>query len=269
MANQNDTGDIKKLLEIMATLRDPRRGCPWDLEQSFATIAPYTIEEAYEVAEAIERGDLAELAGELGDLLFQVVFHARLAEEQGAFDFAAVTRHICEKMIRRHPHVFADAVVPDAAAQTEAWEAVKHAEKAAAGREPRALEGVPAALPALTRAVKLGRRAARAGFDWPELAGARAKLEEELAELDEAAAQADREHLEHEVGDVLFAVANVCRHLNVDPEQAARGACRRFEQRFGHVEERVRGSGRGWESHSLAELEAYWTEAKEAGEKAG
>ncbi len=252
----------------MATLRDPVRGCPWDLEQTFATIAPYTIEEAYEVAEAIERGELPELAVELGDLLFQVVFHARIAEEQGAFDFADVTRHICEKMIRRHPHVFADAEVADAAAQTVAWEAVKRAEKAAAGSEARVLDGVPVALPSLTRAMKLGRRAARTGFDWPELQGARAKLAEELAELDEAAALGDREHLEHEVGDVLFAVANVCRHLEVDPEQAARAACRRFEQRFGHVEERVRGSGRAWRDHTLAELEAYWSEAKQAAGKA-
>jgi MazG family protein len=268
----------------MARLRDPQHGCPWDLEQSFATIAPYTIEEAYEVVDAIERGNLDELADELGDLLLQVVFHAQIAREQDAFTFADVTRLICDKMVRRHPHVFGDARVENAAAQTLAWEELKRAEKKrarpedGAGRENAAgpgdaprdgvLEGVTLALPGLTRAVKLGRRASRVGFDWTDLAGPRAKIGEELAELDEAVASGERPRIEHEVGDLLFAIANLCRHLDIDPEQSARGANRRFEMRFEHVERRVGASGRGWAEHALAELDAYWAEAKEA-EEAG
>jgi tetrapyrrole methylase family protein/MazG family protein/ATP diphosphatase len=247
----------------MARLRDPERGCPWDLEQSFATIAPYTIEEAYEVIDAIERGDLAALADELGDLLLQVVFHSQMASEQGAFTFADVTRHICNKMIRRHPHVFGEARVENAAAQTLAWEQLKRAETHAAQEDDAVLDRVTRALPALTRAVKLGGRAARVGFDWPDSAGPRGKIDEELAELDEAIGSAERTRIEHEVGDLLFAVANLCRHLDVDPEQCARGANRRFEARFAHVERRVRASARGWTQHSLAELDAYWSEAKE------
>jgi uncharacterized protein YabN with tetrapyrrole methylase and pyrophosphatase domain len=305
--NQFDIGEIEKLLEIMARLRTPECGCPWDLEQTFASIAPYTIEEAYEVVEAIERGRFGELADELGDLLFQVVFHAQMGREAGAFTFADVTRHICAKMIRRHPHVFGGARMESAAAQTVAWEALKRDEKRRArldegssdagsldvrnldARTPvegsadegsadeggvderdldeRVLDGVTRALPALSRAVKLGRRAARVGFDWPDSAGPRTKIDEELAELDEAAASGERARVVHEVGDLLFAVANLCRHLDVDPEQCARAANRRFETRFAHVERRVGGSGRGWAEHSLEDLDAYWAEAKEREEE--
>ena len=207
-----DKGDIQKLLDIMAALRAPRTGCPWDREQTFETIAPYTVEEAYEVADAIERGSLADLKGELGDLLFQVVYHARLAEERAAFAFGDVVEAICEKLTRHHPHVFGDASVVDARAQSEAWETLKAAEQP---DRSGALAGVPLALPALTRAAKLGRRAARVGFDWPDVAGARAKVDEEIRELDEALGDTDREAIAAEIGDVLFAVVNVCRHLEI------------------------------------------------------
>ncbi|HEX7079676.1 MAG TPA: nucleoside triphosphate pyrophosphohydrolase [Gammaproteobacteria bacterium] len=258
MNKQPDTGDISKLLEIMATLRDPVRGCPWDLRQTFETIAPYTIEEAYEVADAIERGDLGELEDELGDLLLQVVFHARMAEESGAFSFADVTRRICDKMTRRHPHVFDRDHVGDGG-HDEAWDALKRAEK---GPADSVLDGVPAGLPALTRAVKLGRRAAGVGFDWPDETGPRDKVREELAELDEAFAGGRRERIEAELGDVFFALANLCRHVGVDPEQCVRGANRRFETRFRRVEALVRESGRPFERHSAAELDGYWIRAK-------
>jgi MazG family protein len=256
-----DKMDISKLLDIMARLRDPQRGCPWDREQTFTTIAPYTIEEAYEVADAIERGALGELPDELGDLLFQVVFHARMAEEQDLFDFGAVVARICAKLRRRHPHVFGTETIEDAAAQSAAWDDHKQAERHARGRT-RVLAGVPSALPALARADKLGRRAARVGFEWPTLDGARDKLAEELAELDEAIADASPDEIAVEAGDVLFAVVNVCRHLDVDPEQALRAANRRFETRFAHVEQRVDESRRGWDGHDLETLESYWQEAK-------
>jgi MazG family protein len=255
--------DISKLLEIMGALRNPESGCPWDLEQSFATIAPFTIEEAYEVADAIERGAMTELPDELGDLLFQVVFHAELGKERGAFDFGDVVAAICRKLIERHPHVFGSEVIDSAAEQTLAWEARKADERSAAGRR-RVLDGVSAALPGLTRAVKLGRRASRVGFDWPSDAGVRAKLREELAEIDEAVAGTDREAVAAEVGDLLFAAANLCRHLDIDPEQSIRAANRRFAARFAYVEDRVNARG-GWERHDLAELERYWQEAKRAG----
>jgi len=258
-----DNGDIQKLLEIMAALRAPQTGCPWDREQTFETIAPYTIEEAYEVAEAVERGSLVDLKDELGDLLFQVVYHARLAEERAAFRFADVVAAICAKLTRRHPHVFGDASVADARAQSEAWERLKAAEQPASSG---ALAGVPLALPALTRAAKLGRRAARVGFDWPDVTGARAKIDEEIGELDEALGGGDRESIAAEIGDLLFAVVNVCRHLEIDPEATLRGANRRFEQRFGHVEQSVERSGRPWSDFDLAELDAFWADAKAAGE---
>jgi len=256
--SQRDLDELARLLEIMATLRDPERGCPWDLEQTFASIAPYTIEEAYEVADAIERGDLDELEDELGDLLLQVVFHARMAEEAGKFCFADVARRICEKMVRRHPHVFAGATI-DRAGHADTWEALKRQEKA-----PREslLDGVPVGLPALTRATKLGRRAGRVGFDWPDPSGPRAKVDEELHELDEAIASGDRQRVAAELGDVLFALANLARHLDVDPEQCARGANLRFESRFAAVERRVRESGRPFDAHTIDELEAYWQAAK-------
>jgi ATP diphosphatase len=255
--------NISKLLEIMRALRDPESGCPWDREQSFATIAPFTIEEAYEVADAIERDALAELPGELGDLLFQVVFHAELGQELGAFEFGDVVAAICRKLIERHPHVFGSEVVESASAQTLAWEARKADERSEAGFG-RALDGVPAGLPGLTRAVKLGSRASRVGFDWPDARGVQAKLHEELAEIDEAMASGDRAAVAAEIGDLLFAAANLCRHLDVDPEQSLRAANRRFAARFAYVEDRVTASG-GWERHDLAELERYWQEAKRAG----
>ena len=272
---------IDVLLAIMARLRDPASGCPWDREQDFASIAPYTLEEAYEVADAIERGDLAGLRDELGDLLLQVVFHAQLAREQGAFDFAAVVAGICDKLVRRHPHVFGAATVTDAAAQSRSWEDIKAGERAAAaalavdaagasGLVAQApvgsvLDGVPRALPALVRAAKLGRRAARIGFDWPSAQGARDKLDEELAELDAAAATSERTAIAAEFGDVLLALSNLARHLDVDAEAALRAANARFERRFRHVESRMRSSGAG----DLASLEGYWTEAKEAERAAG
>lgn len=265
--HQSDIDGIARLLEIMATLRDRERGCPWDLEQTFESIAPYTIEEAYEVADAIERGDLAELEDELGDLLLQVVFHSRMAEEAGRFRFADVTRRICDKMVRRHPHVFAGAAV-DRAGHADVWEALKRQEK---GPRETVLDGVPVGLPALTRAVKLGRRAGRVGFDWPDARGPREKIDEELRELDEAIAGGDPARIRAELGDVLFAIANLARHLDVDPEQCARGANLRFETRFAGVERRVRESGRPFEAHSMSELEAYWQAAKadEASEPSG
>jgi len=251
---------MNELLEIMARLRDPARGCPWDLQQTFATIAPYTLEEAYEVADAIERGDLGALEEELGDLLLQVVFHAQIAREQGAFDFERVARGISAKMVRRHPHVFADETVASAAAQSDRWEEIKAAEKAAAGAPKGLLEDVALALPALTRAAKLGRRAARIGFDWPDAGGARAKVNEELAELDEAVASGDRTRISAEFGDVLLALSNLSRHLEVDAEGALRAANARFSARFGHVEREV-AAGRG---ATLEAMERHWQAAKAA-----
>ena len=249
---------MKELLEIMARLRDPQRGCPWDLQQTFASVAPYTLEEAYEVADAIERGDLPALEEELGDLLLQVVFHAQIASEQGAFDFERVARGISRKMRRRHPHVFGDETVADAASQSLRWEQLKAAEKAARGAPHGLLDDVPRALPALTRAVKIGRRAARIGFDWPDPAGARAKVDEELAELDEAMAGGDRTRIGAELGDVLLALANLARKLDIDAEAELRAANGRFAARFGHVERQV-AAGRG---AGLEDMERYWQEAK-------
>ncbi len=252
---------IDNLLEIMVRLRDPDTGCPWDREQTFESIAPYTIEEAYEVADAIARGDLKDLKDELGDLLLQVVYHAHIAQEAGAFDFAAVVAAICDKMTRRHPHVFGDEQVHSAEAQTLAWEALKDAETND-GSRVGVLDGLPKALPALTRATKLGRRAARVGFDWPEFAGPRAKVDEELRELDEAVAAAGEDAIQAEMGDVLFALANVCRHLKLDPEACLRGANVRFEERFRRVEEKVGAAGGDWQAFDIDALEAFWQEAK-------
>ena len=251
--------DIQNLLDVMAQLRSPQGGCPWDLEQTFETIAPYTIEEAYEVAEAIASGDMHELEQELGDLLLQVVYHARMAEEAGHFDFGDVVAAICAKMIRRHPHVFGDAQVTDAKAQSAAWDDIKEREKPGAG----VLSDVPVGLPALTRAAKLGRRASRVGYDWPDVEGARAKVGEELAELDEAMRSGDREAMESEMGDMFFALVNVCRHLELDPEACARVANRKFVARFEQLEQAVEASGRDWHSFDLEELEAFWAAAKE------
>ena len=253
---------ITRLLQIMARLRDPNGGCPWDLEQTFGTIAPYTIEEAYEVADAIERADLPALRGELGDLLFQVVFHAQLASERGAFAFDDVVAAICDKLERRHPHVFGDARIDSAAAQTVAWEEQKRLERERAGAS--VLDDVPLALPALTRANKLGKRAALVGFEWPDVAGALDKLDEELGELRaEVAGSAGEAEIQNELGDVLFCVVNICRYLKIDPETALRGANAKFERRFGYVERRLREQGRSTRDATLEEMDRLWDEGKE------
>jgi MazG family protein len=262
MKMKADPTALTELLDIMARLRDRERGCPWDLEQTFATIAPYTIEEAYEVADAIERDDLPDLKDELGDLLFQVVFHARMAEEAGAFAFADVARAICDKMLRRHPHVFGDQKVEGSAEQTKRWEEIKREERGAAESDAGVLDDVPAGLPALTRAVKLGKRAATVGFDWPDVAGVRAKVDEELAELDAAAASGDRDDTAAEMGDLLFSVANWCRHMQLDPETCLRSANARFSRRFRAVEREVLRDGRSWVDHDAAALDAFWRHAK-------
>ena len=253
------TRPIDRLLDIMARLRDRDRGCPWDREQDFATIAPYTIEEAYEVADAIERRDMAALKDELGDLLFQVVFHARMAEEAGLFAFDDVAEAVSEKMVRRHPHVFGDVEIADAAAQTEAWEAHKAKERAAAGATASVLDGVAHALPALLRAAKISRRAARIGFDWPDAQGVFAKIREEIAEIEVEIATSDAERLEDEVGDLLFAAANLARKLEVEPETALRRATAKFERRFRRVEKLAaeRDIGR-----DIDALEALWQQVK-------
>jgi MazG family protein len=252
----------------MARLRDPQRGCPWDREQTFATIAPYTLEEAYEVADAIERGDPRKLRDELGDLLFQVVFHARMAQERGWFDFAAVATAIHDKLVRRHPHVFGATVVADSAEQTRAWEDLKARERAAAverGADAGALADIPKALPALVRAAKLGRRAARVGFDWPDAAQVRDKVVEELHEVDAAMATSpttDAPAVVEEVGDLLFSLVNWSRHLKIDPEQALRSANAKFERRFRTMEELAGSRGLALETLSAAEWDALWREAK-------
>jgi nucleoside triphosphate diphosphatase len=256
---------IDRLLAIMARLRDPERGCPWDRAQSFASIAPYTIEEAYEVADAIERRDMAALGEELGDLLLQVVFHARMAEEAGAFDFEQVAGAIADKMVRRHPHVFGEDLLSDAAAQNLAWEAHKAAERAAkgSGSPSGALDGVATALPALLRALKLQRRAARTGFDWPDRAPIFDKIAEEIAELKaELDAGAPAERLEDELGDLLFAVVNLARHIEVEPESALRRANAKFERRFRRIEAVLRSRGKAPEQATLAEMDALWDQAK-------
>ena len=271
---------IERLLNIMARLRDPQRGCPWDLEQDFRSVAPYTIEEAYEVADAIERNDLDALREELGDLLFQVVFHARMAQERGAFGFEEVVEGICEKMQRRHPHVFGNERIDTVAQQNLAWEQIKRRERAARDQHPAGgsadrpggneaasvLSDVPLTLPALTRAAKLGRRAAQAGFQWPDVAGALDKLDEEIAEMRaELARGADRGEIAAEVGDVLFCLVNVCRYLQIDPETSLRGTNAKFERRFRHVERRLRERGRDPQDASLAEMDALWEEGKRLG----
>ena len=257
---------IDRLLQIMARLRDPQRGCPWDLEQTFATIAPYTIEEAYEVADAIERKDSAALRDELGDLLFQVVFHSQMAREQGSFAFDDVVAAICDKMERRHPHVFGphsfgSGQIDSAAAQTLAWEEQKRLERERSGKS--ILADVPLALPALTRANKLGKRAAQVGFEWPNVTGALDKLDEELGELRTGLGeQAGEAAITDELGDVLFCVVNVCRYLGVDPEMALRGANTKFERRFGYVEQRLREQGRSASEATLEEMDKLWDEGK-------
>lgn len=261
MPNDTDPRQIETLVAIMARLRDPQRGCPWDLEQSFETIAPYTVEEAYEVLDAIQRGDIPQLKDELGDLLFQVVFHARMASEAGTFSFADVVQSICEKMIRRHPHVFADASIGSADAQTVAWEDHKRQERA--GKGARLMDDVPLPLPALTRALKIQKRAASVGFDWKERAPIMDKLNEEIGELNEAINEnAPREKLTDELGDILFVVVNLARHLGVDPEEALRSTNSKFVRRFAFIEDKVLSSGRALADASLEEMDVAWNEAK-------
>jgi MazG family protein len=257
---------LARLLAIMARLRDPDGGCAWDLEQTFATIAPYTIEEAYEVSDAIERGNLAELKDELGDLLLQVVFHSRMAEEQGEFAFADVAQAICDKMIRRHPHVFGEASHRDAAEQTVAWEAIKADERAAKDAKQSLLDGVPSALPALTRAEKLTRRAARVGFTWATPEAVIEKLHEELGELAVEVAAGDRAKMRDEMGDVLFVCANLARLLEIDPEDALRSTNAKFTRRFNAIEQALAADGRSPEQSDLAEMDGLWNAAKR-GEK--
>jgi MazG family protein len=251
----------------MARLRNPDGGCPWDLEQNFATIAPYTIEEAYEVADAIEGGAPEKIRDELGDLLFQVVFHARMAQEKGWFDFDGVAEAIATKLIRRHPHVFGDRQLSDNAAINKQWEDLKERERAQAGVRDGAagsvtLADVPRALPALTRAAKLGKRAARVGFDWPDQQGVRAKVDEELAEIEAAVREGQSEHIVEEFGDVLFSLVNWARHLDIDPEGALRAANGKFEQRFAAMEGLAQARGLELKKLSAAEWDALWTEAK-------
>ncbi|MBJ3761703.1 nucleoside triphosphate pyrophosphohydrolase [Maribius pontilimi] len=253
---------LPRLRAVMARLRDPDTGCPWDLEQDFATIAPYTIEEAYEVADAIQRGAMDELRGELGDLMFQSVYHAQLAEEAGFFDLDDVIAGITTKMIDRHPHVFGDESRDKSAAQQTAdWEAAKARERGPAG----VLDGVALGLPALTRAEKLQKRAARVGFDWPETAQVAAKIAEEAAELAGAAATADPAQIADEMGDLLFALANLARHLGVDPEAALRGTNDKFTRRFAHIEARLADVGKTPADSDLDEMDALWNDAKRAG----
>ena len=276
---------VADLIAVMAALRQPVGGCPWDLEQTFATIAPYTIEEAYEVADAIERADMADLREELGDLLLQVVYHARLAEEAGQFDFADVADGITSKMIRRHPHVFGSAEARSTGVAKGFWEAIKAEEKAAkavararlgfaAPAAASLLDDVPVAMPAMTRAVKLQAKVAKVGFDWPSLAPVLDKLREELAELEAEIVPASQEgsrdaaRIEEEFGDLMFVVANVARHLHVDPEAALRSANRKFARRFRYIEAQLAGRGRAPADSDLAEMDALWNAAKRA-EKAG
>ena len=254
--------DIQNLLEIMASLRDPESGCPWDVQQDFSTIAPYTIEEAYEVADAIARQDLDDLRGELGDLLFQVVFHARMAEEQGEFAFADVVAAICDKMLRRHPHVFGSVEEKAAGAPQGAWERIKARERMTKDYGASALDGVALALPALKRAEKLGKRASGVGFDWPDTVGVRDKIGEEFAELQAAEAEHDKARLTEEMGDVLFSVVNLARHLRVDPEEALAAANRKFESRFRRLEEVATARGVLLADLDIEGLEALWQEAK-------
>jgi len=255
--------ELEALLALMRRLRDPVQGCPWDREQTFASIAPFTVEEAYEVADAIDRADSARLRDELGDLLFQVVFHARMAEEQGLFDFAAVAAGMREKLVRRHPHLFAEPREVAVADLHVSWEAMKARERAQTG-STGVLSDVPRSLPALTRAAMLGRRARRVGFDWSEAAAVRAKLDEELAETDAALAAGLPKQLAEELGDLLFTVANWARHLQVDPEGALRAAASKFEQRFERMEGLAATRGQRLESLSPAQWDALWNEAKAA-----
>ena len=258
-----------KLIDVMSKLRNPESGCPWDLEQSYSTIAPYTIEEAYEVADAIERGDMTDLKEELGDLLFQVVFHSQMAAEDGAFDIADVTSGIADKMVRRHPHVFESPDARSATEQARAWERIKADERASKANDvnPSALDGVALSLPALLRAEKLQNRAARVGFDWAEAEPIFDKLEEETQEVRDAIQSGIRDDIEDELGDLLFVAANLSRRLDVDPEQALRRANAKFERRFRAMEAEATADGVNFADLTLDEQESYWQRVKR-GEKA-
>jgi ATP diphosphatase len=265
LSADTSTGDIAELLQIMRRLRDPDGGCPWDVEQNFASIAPYTIEEAYEVAGAIEHGgetgDFTELKGELGDLLFQVVFHAQMAAEQGLFAFDDVVRYVSEKMVRRHPHVFAEVSANTSDEVLKNWEEIKRKERAM-GAGGGLLDDVPRALPALTRAVKLQNRASQVGFDWPSAVTVTDKIAEEARELAEAVETKSAADIEEEFGDLLFVMANLSRHLKVDPEVALRSANAKFMRRFKFIETALRLEHRTLEEASLEEMEALWQKAK-------
>jgi ATP diphosphatase len=273
MTKVQSSRDIASLIEIMAALRTPGSGCPWDLEQTFATIAPYTIEEAYEVADAIERGDLVDLREELGDLLLQVIFHARMAEETGTFDFGDVVEAITQKLIRRHPHVFGDTrdLTPNQVkglwgeikAQEKAERALARARAGLAEPTSSLLDDVPRALPALTRAEKLQKKAATVGFDWPDTAQVVAKIREELDEVEEELKTGDRTALSDEIGDLLFAVANLARHAGIDPEAALSGTNVKFTRRFRHIEQALESDGRSLVDADLDEMERHWVAAKD------
>ncbi len=272
MTDLSDKKSIDDLLSVMAALRTPVTGCPWDLEQNFATIAPYTLEEAYEVADAIERDDRADLNEELGDLLLQVVYHARMAEEEGSFAFADVVDSITRKMIRRHPHVFGDDLARSAGAAKGFWEQIKAAEKAARagrGKPVGLLDDVPVGMPGLTRALKLQAKAATVGFDWPGIAPVLDKLREELAELEQAVTQETPARQAEELGDLLFVAANIARHLGIDPEAAVRGANAKFTRRFAHIEARLDERGRKPSESNLAEMDELWNEARAADKSGG
>jgi ATP diphosphatase len=258
--------DITRLIEIMAALRTPGSGCPWDLEQDFATIAPYTLEEAYEVADAIARGDLADLREELGDLLLQVAFHARMAQEQGAFDFGDVVETITEKLLRRHPHVFGDARGLSPQEVEALWDRIKSEEKASkpAAEQNGALAGVPVTLPALTRALKLQQKAGKVGFDWNDPMAVLAKIREEADEIEAAIRGGERKQAAAETGDLLFAVVNLARHLDADPEAALRATNQKFERRFASIERALAARGKTPGQSTLEEMDALWNEAKAA-----
>lgn len=254
---------MDELLALMARLRDPQHGCPWDLEQDFHSIAPHTIEEAYEVADAIAREDRAELRDELGDLLFQVVFHAQMAQEEGSFGFADVVDALHDKLVRRHPHIFGDGTAHDADAVLQNWEAIKQQERAASDPDPSALAGIAAGLPEWMRAQKLQKRAARTGYDWPDTAPVLEKLHEEIAEVQaELAHGADPQRLEDEIGDVLFVCVNLARHAKVDPGAALRRANAKFERRFRAMETLARANGQRFDELALHEQEILWQQVK-------
>lgn len=269
MTDAQNLPHTQRLLEIMAKLRDPETGCPWDVEQTNETILPYTIEEVYEVAEAIHTNDTPALKEELGDLLLQIVFYAQMAQEKGDFTFEEIAQNIADKMIHRHPHVFGEADIKTAAAQTEAWETLKAkelAEKENNDTRSSVLDNIPLAFPALMRAQKISKRAARTGFDWDDVHGVYNKISEEFAEVKEAIAENDHAHIEEEIGDLLFSIVNLARHVKVDAETALAAANRKFEHRFRHIEQRTIAQGKTLEASSLEEMEALWKEAKHAEE---